>query len=112
MIAQKGYEKLCCLACAQHGEHNFGTTCICRVHFIYTSYVQVPKANLPEGKLVECCHCGCRGCASGDGGKRVFELYVINDQSKKRDHEDETDDVRKRIADLSNLMKETEEEES
>lgn len=80
--------------------------------YVYFSYGQVPKANLPEGKLVECCHCGCRGCASGDGGKRVFELYVLNDQSKKRDHEDETDDVRKRIADLSNLMKETEEEES
>ena len=78
----------------------------------YYSNIQVPKANLPEGKVVECCHCGCRGCASGDGGKRVSEQYMTDDQSKKRDHEDETDDVRKRIADLSNLMKETEEEES
>ena len=42
------------------------------VYVLLYSFIQVPKANLPEGKLVECCHCGCRGCASGDGGKKVF----------------------------------------
>ena len=42
------------------------------VYALSYSFIQVPKANLPEGKLVECCHCGCRGCASGDGGKKVF----------------------------------------
>ena len=51
-----GYERLCCLACIQNKDHNFGTTCICRV----------PKAKLEEGKIVQCQHCGCRGCASGD----------------------------------------------
>ena len=51
-----GYEKLCCLMCIQQKNHNFNTTCICRV----------PKDKLEEGKLVECNHCGCRGCASGD----------------------------------------------
>jgi len=51
-----GYEKLCCLLCIQNRDHNFGTTCICRV----------PKAKLEEGKVVQCVHCGCRGCASGD----------------------------------------------
>ena len=51
-----GFEKLCCLMCIQNKNHNFGTTCICRV----------PKDSLEEGKLIECVHCGCRGCASGD----------------------------------------------
>jgi bud site selection protein 31 len=51
-----GYERLCCLMCIQQKNHNFNTTCICRV----------PKDKLEEGKLVECNHCGCRGCASGD----------------------------------------------
>ncbi len=51
-----GYEKLCCLMCIQQKNHNFGTTCICRV----------PKDKLEEGKSIECVHCGCRGCASGD----------------------------------------------
>jgi bud site selection protein 31 len=51
-----GYEKLCCLMCVQTRDHNYGGTCVCRV----------PKAQLEEGKIVECVHCGCRGCASGD----------------------------------------------
>ncbi|KAI7955331.1 hypothetical protein MJO28_005731 [Puccinia striiformis f. sp. tritici] len=33
-----------------------GSVCICRV----------PKANLKPGTVVECVHCSCRGCASGD----------------------------------------------
>uniref|UniRef100_A0A2P2IFZ7 Protein BUD31 homolog n=1 Tax=Hirondellea gigas TaxID=1518452 RepID=A0A2P2IFZ7_9CRUS len=51
-----GYERLCCLRCMQTRDHNYSTTCICRV----------PKAKLESGKVVECVHCGCRGCASGD----------------------------------------------
>ncbi|KAJ3277303.1 Component of the SF3b subcomplex of the U2 snRNP [Borealophlyctis nickersoniae] len=50
-----GYEKLCCLRCMQPRDTNFGTTCICRV----------PKDKLEEDKVIECLHCGCRGCASG-----------------------------------------------
>ncbi|KAJ0028870.1 hypothetical protein Pint_35962 [Pistacia integerrima] len=50
-----GYERLCCLRCMQPQDHNFQTTCVCRV----------PK-NLREEKVIECVHCGCRGCASGD----------------------------------------------
>ncbi|XP_021627389.1 protein BUD31 homolog 1 isoform X1 [Manihot esculenta] len=50
-----GYERLCCLRCIQPRDHNFGTTCVCRV----------PK-HLREEKVVECVHCGCKGCASGD----------------------------------------------
>lgn len=50
-----GYERLCCLRCMQPRDTNFGTTCICRV----------PTDKLEEGKVVECIHCGCRGCASG-----------------------------------------------
>jgi len=51
-----GYERLCCLRCVQSRDTNFGTACICRV----------PTAKLEDGKVVECQHCGCRGCASGD----------------------------------------------
>ncbi|KAB5541676.1 hypothetical protein DKX38_014675 [Salix brachista] len=53
--AHPGYERLCCLRCIQPRDHNFGTTCVCRV----------PK-HLREEKVVECVHCGCGGCASGD----------------------------------------------
>eukprot|EP01116_Phalansterium_solitarium_P009549 TRINITY_DN23754_c0_g1_i1.p1 TRINITY_DN23754_c0_g1~~TRINITY_DN23754_c0_g1_i1.p1 ORF type:complete len:147 (-),score=1.23 TRINITY_DN23754_c0_g1_i1:153-593(-) len=53
---KSGYEKLCCLRCIQSRDHNFATSCICRV----------PKNKLEEGKLVECSHCGCHGCASCD----------------------------------------------
>jgi len=52
---KSGYERLCCLRCIQPRDHNFGTTCVCRV----------PK-HLREEKVVECVHCGCHGCASGD----------------------------------------------
>ena len=38
-----GYERLCCLMCIQQKNHNFNTTCICRV----------PKDKLEEGKLVD-----------------------------------------------------------
>lgn len=55
-----GYERVCCLRCIQPRDHNYGTTCICRV----------PSKDLEtsdgEKKDVECTHCGCRGCASGD----------------------------------------------
>lgn len=51
-----GYEKLCCLRCIQVKDSNFSTTCICRV----------PKEELGSRKIIECVHCGCRGCASGD----------------------------------------------
>ena len=57
LIAKKkkqGYENLCCLRCIQVRDTNFGTNCICRV----------PRDKLEEGrKLVECIHCGCRGCS-------------------------------------------------
>eukprot|EP01017_Pseudomicrothorax_dubius_P029371 TRINITY_DN3564_c0_g1_i6.p1 TRINITY_DN3564_c0_g1~~TRINITY_DN3564_c0_g1_i6.p1 ORF type:complete len:148 (+),score=16.93 TRINITY_DN3564_c0_g1_i6:162-605(+) len=53
---KSGYEKLCCLSCIQPRDHNYGTTCICRV----------PKGELEEGKVVQCVNCGCRGCASCD----------------------------------------------
>eukprot|EP00095_Tigriopus_kingsejongensis_P009219 maker-scaffold1882_size25737-snap-gene-0.10 protein:Tk09219 transcript:maker-scaffold1882_size25737-snap-gene-0.10-mRNA-1 annotation:"bud31 homolog" len=50
---KQGYENLCCLRCIQTRDTNFATNCICRV----------PKAKLEEGKIVECVHCGCRGCS-------------------------------------------------
>ncbi|KAK9451782.1 G10 protein [Limtongia smithiae] len=53
---KQGYEKLCCLRCIQSSENTFRATCICRV----------PKAQLPDDKVVECVTCGCRGCASSD----------------------------------------------
>ncbi|KAH7512126.1 hypothetical protein FEM48_Zijuj12G0057500 [Ziziphus jujuba var. spinosa] len=54
-VKMPGYERLCCLRCMQPRDHNFATTCVCRV----------PK-HLREEKVIECVHCGCRGCASGD----------------------------------------------
>ena len=50
---KQGYENLCCLRCIQTRDTNFATNCICRV----------PKSKLEEGKIVECVHCGCRGCS-------------------------------------------------
>ncbi|XP_072029345.1 protein BUD31 homolog isoform X3 [Amphiura filiformis] len=50
---KQGYENLCCLRCIQPRDTNFGTNCICRV----------PKSKLEEGRIVECVHCGCRGCS-------------------------------------------------
>uniref|UniRef100_A0A0E0MJN1 Protein BUD31 homolog n=1 Tax=Oryza punctata TaxID=4537 RepID=A0A0E0MJN1_ORYPU len=52
---KQGYERLCCLRCMQTRDHNFATTCVCRV----------PK-HLREEQVIECVHCGCKGCASGD----------------------------------------------
>jgi len=50
---KQGYENLCCLRCIQTRDTAFGTNCICRV----------PKSKLEEGRVVECVHCGCRGCS-------------------------------------------------
>ncbi|ESR66638.1 protein BUD31 [Citrus sinensis] len=50
-----GYESLCCLRCMQPRDHNFQSTCVCRV----------PK-NLREEKVIEFVHCCWRGRASGD----------------------------------------------
>ena len=50
---KQGFENLCCLRCIQVRDTNFGTNCICRV----------PRDKLEEGKVVECVHCGCRGCS-------------------------------------------------
>ena len=55
VLLQPGYERLCCLRCIQTRDHNFATTCVCRV----------PK-HLREEKVIECVHCGCRGCDSCD----------------------------------------------
>lgn len=48
-----GYENLCCLRCIQSRDTNFGTNCICRV----------PRKQREEERLIECNHCGCRGCS-------------------------------------------------
>ncbi|PWN19094.1 bud site selection-related protein [Microstroma glucosiphilum] len=54
---RQGYEKLCCVRCIQSRDmNNVGSSCICRV----------PKSQMKAGQLVECTHCGCRGCASSD----------------------------------------------
>ena len=50
---KSGYENLCCLRCIQPRDTNFNTLCICRV----------PRSKLEEGKIVQCLHCGCRGCS-------------------------------------------------
>ena len=71
-----GYERLCCLRCMQTKEHNYGTTCFCRV----------PKRDLEAGRIVECTQCGCRGCASGDGAGG-YVLEVVAEQATEHiDH--------------------------
>ncbi|KAK8792883.1 hypothetical protein WA158_005047 [Blastocystis sp. Blastoise] len=97
MWKKPGYENLCCMKCAQNSVHNFGTTCICRV----------PKSKLKKGTVVECVYCGCRGCASGDGGlkgmKRSHEeeeeettgydsKKTLDDHIEKEDHKEEEED--------------------
>merc|ERR1739848_343039 len=42
-----GYDRLCCLRCMQTSNHNFGSTCICRV----------PRKDLEEG-TTQCVNCG------------------------------------------------------
>jgi len=61
---KQGYENLCCLRCIQTRDTNFGTNCICRV----------PKSKLEVGRIIECTHCGCRGC-SGWGGIWMLGLF-------------------------------------
>jgi bud site selection protein 31 len=52
---KQGYEKLCCVSCIQTKDHNFKTTCICRV----------PQSDRSQ-KNIQCTTCGCKGCSSGD----------------------------------------------
>lgn len=61
---KQGYENLCCLRCIQTRDTNFGTNCICRV----------PKSKLEVGRIIECTHCGCRGC-SGWGPQALTSLH-------------------------------------
>eukprot|EP00756_Hemistasia_phaeocysticola_P049284 Hpha_TRINITY_DN23739_c0_g1::TRINITY_DN23739_c0_g1_i1::g.93232::m.93232/K12873/BUD31, G10; bud site selection protein 31 len=58
---QHGYERLCSTHAVNPRNFNFGTTSICRV----------PRYDLPEDQTcVESQFNGCRGCASGRGGKK------------------------------------------
>ncbi|KAG0013272.1 Component of the SF3b subcomplex of the U2 snRNP [Entomortierella chlamydospora] len=68
-----GYEKVCCLRCIQPKDTNFGTTCVCRV----------PRDKLEEGKVVECIHCGCRGCSSGSGASSTGSAAGSKEGSSK-----------------------------
>ncbi len=65
-----GYENLCCLRCIQPRDTNFGTNCVCRVpksklESVSDSFPHwcVPIHVYLQGKIVECVHCGCRGCS-------------------------------------------------
>lgn len=62
---KQGYENLCCLRCIQTRDTNFGTNCICRV----------PKAKMEEGKIVECVHCGCRGCSGWRMRSQMMSIF-------------------------------------
>uniref|UniRef100_A0AC35F6L6 Protein BUD31 homolog n=1 Tax=Panagrolaimus sp. PS1159 TaxID=55785 RepID=A0AC35F6L6_9BILA len=50
---KQGYENLCCLRCVQVRDTNFGTNCVCRV----------PRSKIDAERVIECIHCGCRGCS-------------------------------------------------
>ncbi|KAF9585376.1 hypothetical protein BGW38_002633 [Lunasporangiospora selenospora] len=69
-----GYEKVCCLRCIQPKDTNFGTTCVCRV----------PRDKLEEGKVVECIHCGCRGCSSGSGATSTIKAISKGGESSSK----------------------------
>jgi len=51
-VLKPGFANLCCMRCIQPRDTNFGTACVCRV----------PKDKVTD-KIVECNHCGCRGCS-------------------------------------------------
>lgn len=53
---KSGYDSLCCLQCILPSNFAQGGVCVCRV----------PRRDLEKGRIIECQHCGCRGCASGD----------------------------------------------
>lgn len=55
-----GYERLCSTFAINPKNYNYGTVSICRV----------PRQQLSEGQAVQEKHSGCRGCASGPGGRR------------------------------------------
>lgn len=57
---KNGYERLCSTYTINPRNYKFGTVSICRV----------PKHFLPPGSEIEDPTTGCRGCASGSGGKR------------------------------------------
>ncbi|CAI5459376.1 unnamed protein product [Closterium sp. Yama58-4] len=61
-----GFERLCCVRCMQPKDHNFGTTCVCRV----------PK-HLREEKVIECIHCGCRGSTMAATRLLAFLLLLL-----------------------------------
>lgn len=76
---KQGYENLCCLRCIQTRDTNFGTSCICRVPkskleevIVWNIHLLLKLLNLYnidwfffifQGRIVECVHCGCRGCS-------------------------------------------------
>lgn len=76
---KQGYESLCCLRCIQTRDTNFGTNCICRVpkakleevrsllhiffNTIHICNFLIFSSNFFQGRIVECVHCGCRGCS-------------------------------------------------
>lgn len=82
---KQGYENLCCLRCIQTRDTNFGTNCICRVpksklevvsltksfYFVCVCVCALQRAVRPDvktvcvlqGRIIECTHCGCRGCS-------------------------------------------------
>lgn len=51
-----GFERLCCVRCVQVRDTQYQTVCVCRV----------PRKDLSNNQLIECTHCGCRGCSSSD----------------------------------------------
>ncbi len=77
-----GYERLCCLQCAQGKTHQHGTACVCRV-----------PERLRKAAPGPCAACGCTGCCSGSNkgggkGKPDPEGKVAADPPADRDPEE------------------------
>lgn len=67
-----GYDRLCCVACISK-KTDHGGVCMCRV----------PRETR-KNKDIECHHCGCRGCCSGDYGDQESEYssYYEEEESE------------------------------
>lgn len=73
----KGYERLCCVQCVHRNNHSFGGSCVCRV----------PIKDRMQREGVQCCTCGCHGCASGDGEGNPWHQLPQQQQQLEREEE-------------------------
>lgn len=74
-----GYEILCSMLAIQKGNHNFGTTSLCRVPM---------KNRTPQQRITPDVQTGCICCASGDGkfGGPIWWNTPMNEEENAEDN--------------------------